>query len=58
MSRFVIPAERIPKAFSQNVYKDGRLFTTVNSCVTCSIVKVIEVLYAIRNGYYTELSKG
>lgn len=53
-----LPKERIPKPFSQNVYKDGRLFTTVNSCVTCSIVKVIEVLYAIKNGYYTELSKG
>ena len=58
MNKFILTAERIPKAFSQNVYKDGRLFTTVNSCVTCSIVKVIEVLYAIRNGYSTELSKG
>lgn len=56
--KFTIPSDRIPKTFSQNVYKNGILYTTVNSCVTCSIVKVIEVLYAIKNGYYTELSKG
>lgn len=53
-----IPKDRIPKPFSQNIYKNGRLYNTVNSCVTCSIVKVIESLYAIKNGYYTELSKG
>lgn len=56
--KYMIPKERIPKPFSQDVYKDGNLYTNVNSCVTCSIVKVIEVLYAIKNGYYTELSKG
>ena len=56
--KYMIPKERIPKPFSQNVYKDGNLYTTVESCVTCSIIKVIEVLYAIKNGYYTELSKG
>ncbi len=56
--KVTIPKDRMPKPFSQNVYKNGKLYTTVNSCVTCSIVKVIEVLYAIKNGYYTELSKG
>lgn len=56
--KYTIPKDRMPKPFSQNVYKNGKLYTTVNSCVTCSIVKVIEVLYAIKNGCYTELSKG
>ena len=47
--KFRIPADRIPKAWSQGPY---------DCCVMASFVKVLEVINYVKTGEYTMLSKG
>jgi hypothetical protein len=47
--KFIIPAGRIPRAFSQGL---------VGSCVACTMTKVLEVINYVKTGEYVELSKG
>ncbi len=47
--RFVIPEDRIPRPWSQGLYK---------CCGMASVVKVLEVINYVKTGKYTMLSKG
>ena len=47
--KFRIPADRIPKAWSQGLYK---------CCGMASVVKVLEVINSVKKGEYKMLSKG
>ena len=47
--KFTIPKERIPKPWSQGVYR---------CCVAASITKVLEVINYVKTGTYTMMSKG
>ena len=59
MSKFILPPERIPKPFNQDIVDEkGRLITSVGSCAACTFTKILEVLNYIRTGEYTYLSKG
>ncbi len=50
--------KNVPRAFTQNIYKNGKLVSQVGSCFACSAVKVMEVLNLLNTGEYTPFSKG
>lgn len=59
MSKFILPKDRIPKAFNQDkVDESGKLITNIGSCVACSFTKILEVINYVKTGEYIELSKG
>ena len=59
MSKFLLPPERIPKPFRQDIVdENGKIVTSVGSCAACTFTKILEVLNYIRTGEYIELSKG
>ena len=59
MSKFLIPSDRIPKPFNQDIVAENRkLITSVGSCAACTLTKILEVLNYIKTGEYTYLSKG
>lgn len=55
MTKFLIPKDRIPKPFNQNIMKPR---TDVDSCVACTFTKILEVINYLNTGKYIELSKG
>ena len=58
MSKFILPSERIPKPFRQDIVdENGRLITSVGSCAACTFTKILEVLNYIKTGVYIYLSK-
>lgn len=57
--KYVIPNDRKPKPFNQNIVDDtGKVITSVGSCVACTFTKILEVINYIKTGEYVELSKG
>ena len=59
MSKFLLPPERIPKPFSQDIKdENGKLISNIGSCVACTFTKILEVLNYIKTGEYISLSKG
>ena len=59
MSKFILPKDRIPKPFNQNIVNEnGKLISDVGSCVACTFTKILEVINYVKTGVYVELSKG
>ena len=58
MDNFILPKERIPREFSQNIYKNGKLYSSVGSCVACTFTRILEVIYYLKNDKYVNLSVG
>ena len=59
MSKFLLPPERIPKPFSQDIRdENGKVISNIGSCVACTFTKILEVLNYIKTGEYIYLSKG
>ena len=57
--KYIIPKSYIPHPFSQNIKdKNGKLITSVGSCVACTFTKILEVINYIKTGAYIKLSKG
>lgn len=54
----IISKTRFPRPYQQNIYVNGKLNTTVGSCVACSFTRIIEVLNYIATGTYTNMSVG
>ena len=54
----LISKSRFPRPYQQNIYVNGKLNTTVGSCVACSFTRIIEVLNYIATGTYTNMSVG
>lgn len=55
MTKYILPKGRIPKAFNQNIEKPR---TNVDSCVACTLTKILEVINYVKTGEYVMLSKG
>ena len=59
MSKFILPSERIPKPFSQDIKdENGKVISNIGSCVACTFTKILEVINYVKTGEYTYLSKG
>ena len=57
--KFILPKDRIPKPFNQNIVDaKGKVLTTVGSCIACTFTKILEVINYVKTGEYIELSKG
>ena len=59
MTKYILPNNRIPKPFNQNILDaNGKLLSDVGSCVACTFTKILEVGNCVKKNTYIELSKG
>ena len=58
MDKFMLPKERLPRPFRQNIYKGGKLYSSVGSCVACTFTRILEVINYLKTDTYVNLSVG
>lgn len=58
MDKFLLPKARLPRPYQQNIYKNGKLSSTVGSCAACTFTRILEVINYLKTGVYTNLSVG
>ena len=58
MDKFLLPKVRLPRPYQQNIYKNGKLSSTVGSCAACTFTRILEVINYFKTGVYTNLSVG